>query len=942
MASRESLNVLEHIPLNRLQDPAPPISRKRKICDLTDDSEAQNIVIRAHAASLSDDPFVLQPIAVLPRTRLPFDWLDIPSVSSPIQSGSLFMANIPVLESNPPVEPIVLVVRLITDGALYAIERVKQGVYALSQLARGVEEGDIRVAVKASSRPVSAGLGGRCTPLKGRNAGCPRGWWQVAEIEDPAPNLDAQIATKRVKVNFAFGVTPHLMERHETQVKDMPPTDPMDRSSSCDLHQMLSALPETQEHHTEPVGAQEMGEDPCPAAQSPQELLDGLREQYLQALYVSKASVAYFAKGPLPRCRAAFQSPVSSSYRSSHLTEFYREAILPVKKMDLKYRETLPAIIQDVMLAVSDDEMAGPKKRQSKKKKKTLGKNGLYSEEDQFIRQWWKNRPLTETGALVETSREAELKKHVSDLRLRETQLQILLILEAMALEAAATDAAKTVSIEATTSDQNPPKPRPKTKKPQDLNVILELHLDRLCIWHAVGFGDTAISDLANSGSNPPSSKPAGNDAMRDFCTEVIIPFYASRLPDRCKSITRKLGVSVGTKSPFAKSSSRKISRGEPGAAIERHSSQKHPRRTLQTDLTTNEQTASQGRSRPSLSRSNTVSSQPEAGRNSLAPLLPVLSTSVRGGIQKAKRAENREVDLIAVARQHETKLKRVQLLADQKKELDAAILALRKPNRELVAQDIANDADKRLTTSGSSRKPKNPVRNPFQQGVQVMATPKGSRKKDAVIGLPPLPKSLVRSSPKARGSSTSFSSPFSGEPQVIPGSTVRPSSFSGASLSTDVGAVQETPSRRPAQPPNSLNDATGLNVAESPSFPGTGNLFRVPRRPAAPPLANGPCTPVAARHVNVTDADADADADADVDRHLDASRSRAPPPPPLFSLSGIKATPVKSSTVLETPPKPGAGSLFHSGGGRPVVPVTPEKSIYAHLGWDDDDSLIL
>ncbi|KAL4947697.1 DNA replication regulator SLD3-domain-containing protein [Aspergillus filifer] len=927
MASRGSSTVLESIPLNQLHDAPHPQIKKRKL-SATSEWPVENIIIRAHAASLYDEPYVLEPLAVISQHQLPFDWLDIPSTLSQIQSGSLFVANIPALEDQHQHEPKVLIVRLASDGGLYVIERVKRGIYSLSKLSRGVEEGDVRVLVKSSSQRLNTLP--PCTPRKQDNCVAGGDWWAIAQVDDPAPDMSLPVPAKRAKVELVFGVSDDSVGNNEP-MKSVSPMDSMHRSSSCDVR--MVSVPPVSQPPAEAIVSGEMDENMGEAPQSSQELLDGLREQYLQALYVSKASVAYFAKGPLPRCRVAFQAPDSTS-DISELVAFYREAILPAKRMDLKFRETLPATLHDIVLTVSDDD-AAPKKRKSKKK--TLGRNGLYAMEPDYIRSWWKNRAMTETGSSVETSRDAEIKKQVSDLRMRETQLQILLILETIALETAAADGAKADQEDASVAVSE--KPKSKTKKSQDLNVMLELHLDRLCIWHAVSFDDAAVTESQASGSNHQNGK-GGSDAMRDFCTEVIIPFYASRLPDRCKAITRKLGVSAGTASPFPKTAKKPRKESKESEATERNSQKS--RRTLHRVLT-DEQTASQSRSQPSLHRSITAPSQIESKRET-TPLLPTLSTSVRGGIQKAKRAENREVDLFAVARQHETKLKRVQMLADQKKELDAAIHALRKPNRELVAKDIAQDAEKR---SSSSRKPKNPVRNPLGQGVQVMATPSKVRKRDAVGGQP-LPKSVTRS--KAKTTIVPTSSPFISEPQVIPGSTIRPSSFSGAPFNPD-SAVQETPSRRSSQPLSFSKPIASPIVSESP-VPGTGNLFRVPQRLAPRSTETNPLTPVKSQSANMVDADVAPET---------PQPNLAPPPPPLFTLPS-RITPSKSSMIFETPPKPKAAAPVPVVVGRrpsvtsapslgaisgpsttmssaaPVVPVTPEKSIYSALGWDDDD----
>ena len=580
--------------------------------------------------------------------------------------------------------------------------------------------------------------------------------------------------------------------------------------------------------------------------------------------------------------------------------------------MDLKYRETLPATIRDVVITISEDETA-PRTKKRKSKKKKLGKSGLYSEEEGFIRKWWKDRSLSENGVLIETSRESDTRRHIGDLRLRETQLQILLILETIALESAAAEEAKKANENGEKDMEEAPKT--KTKKSQDLNVLLELHLDRLCIWHAVNFEEATVPDSVKASDGHLSGKKVESDAVRDFCTEVIIPFYASRLPDKCKLITRKFGVSSTSSSHKQASHSKRSSRTQPGSTTRREQPQKS-RCSLHRVLT-DEQSTSQGR-RPSLPRSNTTPAYPDAKRESMEPLLPMVGSKIRGGIQKAKRVENREVDLNATAKEHETKLKKVQILVDQKKELDAAIQALRKPNRELVAKDIAEDADKRVS-SGSARKQKNPVRNPLGQGVQVMATPKGHRKKD--VGLPP-PRSFVRTS-----ASQNNSSPFGGEPQFVPGSAVRPRSFPAPSISRvpdsdinqgEVGTIQETPSKRPPQPSRSTVDQS------SPAVKGTP--FRVPSRPAPRSTDVAPSTPVSSRRANLS--------------HLQSGQTKSSmimQTPPKQSPKPPRLVPGSPAAVMATPDKTIANFRV------PVsskVPVTPEKSIYEQLGWDDDDEL--
>ncbi|KAI2900604.1 hypothetical protein CBS76997_1393 [Aspergillus niger] len=977
--SPPSSNILAPIPLNLVPNhptstslSAAPLHnhpyKKRKVSHSENlnvhndvfavSEEPQTISIRSQSASLSEDqdPYHhLTPITTLSRNAIPFSWIDFEPREHKVQNAGLqgwcniFVGDIPVLE-NEHAGDTVLAVRVVGEAGVWMVERVKRGVYALMRL-RGVGEGEVVVAAKASAGsafPFSFSSG-----MEQRRGRKDVGeWWEVAKIEDPEPVVLGKRGRSVADVEVVFG---HVFE--ETHARET--QDEMLRSDEGSEGPVLLGVGEQSGDVTATAAA---GEQDVEVTQSPQELLDGLREQYLQALYVSKTSVAYFAKGPLARCRAAFQSSDNESSKPAQLVEFYREAILTAKRMDHKYRETLPTTIQDLLLSVSDDEAAPPKRKRRSTKKK-LGKNGLYPEEGDLIRKWWRDRALNDQGLPSEMSRDAESKKHIADLRLRETQLQILLILETMALETIIADEKKR---EGNGEGADKPTKTAKGKKPQDMNVMLELHLDRLCIWHAVSFEETVVADSAKT--NHLSGKKVESDAVRDFCTEVIVPFYASRLPDKCKLITRKLGVSTAI-SPFTKQSQTKKTPREPGTPVERQHAQKS-RRAFQRVLT--DQAPSQTRQPPSLSRSNTTPAPTESRRESLDPLLPTVSANVRGGIQKAKRVENREVDLNAVARQHETKLKKMQMLVDQKKELDAAIHALRKPNRELVAKDIAEDASKRLSTGGgSSRKPKNPVRNPHGQGVQVAATPKGSRKKDAMADMPPLPKSLSQPALIPQGSSSS--SPFTSEPQIVPGSNIRPSSNSGLFRSADDGAIQETPTRRPTQPLSSAD------IGASPKRKISGPLFRVPSKPAPAPTSvpapvppvfrtteKGPTTPIAARHV-----------DAYMPRVKSIGSSKpsmimeTPPKPamaPIFSIpsapviaetaaaepAAVAGTPVKgattatTTTITTTPAKANvfatpvkgtsAARLAVPTTAAAAVPATPEKSIYAQLGWDDDD----
>ncbi|KAF3384298.1 hypothetical protein F1880_002348 [Penicillium rolfsii] len=969
-ATPGALDPLSSSSLNKLHETQPP-TKKRKIG--ADNAAGQlsttSIVIRAHAASLSDEPLILEPICLIHRSRFPLSWLEDASWSrSDVQPGGLFGADIPALERDlrACAEPTMLAVRLAAIGGLYVVERVKRGIYSLSRLARWVQEGDIVVAVKGwqGSRDVvmDADVEEKpCTVHDGFN------WWQNAQIEEPLSDLGLGDEFAGLQVDVVFGSS--VRDEPNVQPSFVDVLEHRGQSVASTAIGVDSQTNTSFELRDWPVlGASDsMDMDPAPnMRQSPEELLNGLRQHYLEALYISKTSLAYFAKGPLTRCRTSFQNcDPEQTQTPGQLIEFYRDAVLTAKKMDLKYRESLPASVREAVLAVSDNEAALTKKRKAKKKK--LGKNGLYPEEDDFVRKWWKDRNMVDTS-IQEGSYGAETKRHISDLRLRETQLQILLILEVMALEA--TPMEKKDSDNVNPAGEETTTPKKRTKKPQDLNVLLELHLDRLCIWHAVSMEESSAADSAKTSSftdSHNSGKKVESDAVRDFCTEVIIPFYASRLPEKCKLITRKFGVSGGI-SPAAKKtqSSSKSRRLEPGSEVKREPPAQKPRRSLQRVLTDEKAAASLPR-HPSLSRSKTAPTQHDAKRDSTDPMLPtVMGGSVRGGIQ-VKRVENREIDLNAAARQHESKLRKVQMLAEQKKELDSAIQTLRKPNREVVARDIAEDATKRMSTGGGSfRKAKNPVRNPLGEGVQVMATPRGNRRKDAVVGLPPLPRSLV---PSRSFAGEMEDRSLAESPLMIPSSTRRAISFSGPDSSpfgsqrtsrkrpreaqtqpTELGSIQETPTR-----PSSrlLFDSQSTDLARRPSISsakGKG-LFRVPDLPAprsdhtdpfAYPQAMAPTTPISSRRQNTMPAPDSPPNPGKSPQDPRSSMITETPPKQQGPNSTLapRSVPLLFPSTSPVPLSPAVvGSAFKN---TTLVPVTPEKSqtktIYEQLGWDDDE----
>lgn len=204
--------------------------------------------------------------------------------------------------------------------------------------------------------------------------------------------------------------------------------------------------------------------------------------------------------------------------------------------MDTKYREALPELVKGFPFdSLSDDEYTTVIQTISKKirksKKSNVGKNGLYPGEEVNIARWWLSRDLSSVSCDSADAREEATRSAVLEQRARETQMQIILSLETLALESVATsqpvkNVPPTEFVEGDGGSQDKRKNKPK--KPQDLSMLLDLLVDRLCIWQSMSVDEMKTS---NGEAKPESqqgakstAKAAGRDHLRQFCVDVVLP----------------------------------------------------------------------------------------------------------------------------------------------------------------------------------------------------------------------------------------------------------------------------------------------------------------------------------------------------------------------------------------------------------------------------------
>jgi DNA replication regulator SLD3 len=840
--------------------------------------------IKPYPDSPYDKPVTFKPIRVINRSQLPLSFLDTTAAEQSPPNG-LFTARIDVLEQDE-VETgrgadasKVLVAQYEINRVLYAIERIQARAYSICKLAPWLKEKDVAELwdpANVSAYPVPSAL------LPDRNVGGP--WWQHAVLDTQL----AELPTKRARMS--------MVRRPAETVHVKPePQSEADHVTIPSSHLEIPTVPDPA--HEAP--AQTL---------TPTEQLDLLVQQYLEAVYTSKTSLAYFVKGPITRIRNAFTSPDEEAPPTHELVAFLRSMLLSPKASEKKYYEKLPTLIRAMPVGMISDEETTTKPSKAKKSKKRtkLSRDGVYPLEDAFIKKWWRSEmPNADNNG--QEAIEMRIRRRIGDLRVRETLAQLILMLEIIALESLATY--KGPSEKEPLVDENEPReishdqPKKRKKKLDDIALQLDLLLDKLSIWHATEEVGILVFDskAAKQQDSADSNGKNGNDRLHGFCVEVIVPFYMSRLPEQALAVNKKLG------GPVIASSKRKAIR--PPLASKKSGDSKEPemkksRRSLARVAT--DTAGKTGRKEtPSLARSATDTAllrQSSIKREtSEAPLSAIpfkrSPSRARQSMSQLRHLQGREMDLTATSAAAAAKLKHKARVEDDLKE---AIATLKKPNRDLAAGSYMAEIEKReLGSANRSRKQANPVRKVVKD-VQVTATPRVGRRTKNVVEQTPV---YYHQDPFVRPSATEA---------VLQSDLVIPSSGIRQPSSVVPGTIQRSVTvRELAQP----------GIAETPSKAPTTKLFTsgAARRTIF-------ATPVKSS-TRLFDADPHPTSNI-FETPVKAAHSSSPTDihamPPI-----IAATPVKTAVSQEEI--------------APITFMTPEKqaeepSIYDALGWNDDD----
>jgi len=253
----------------------------------------------------------------------------------------------------------------------------------------------------------------------------------------------------------------------------------------------------------------------------------------------TKGSLAYFAKGPLSRARAAFHLDYDSTLEMNDLIEFLKSLVMNTVQIDKKYRETIPKIQAEMKTTFEDSDAeqgqgkGKPRKRKIKKMK--IGQDGLYPDEDEHIRRWWTaHMPRAEDReeSTTKSNEQQDTRLQISLLRSRETQLQMIIILEILALEPllqreANANESQLPGLPLSEETQETPKEPPaKKRNKHNLPFLLDVHADRLCIWQSTALDELNVANESQSDTRPGSRKSLASttDPLKDFCVDIIVP----------------------------------------------------------------------------------------------------------------------------------------------------------------------------------------------------------------------------------------------------------------------------------------------------------------------------------------------------------------------------------------------------------------------------------
>lgn len=279
-----------------------------------------------------------------------------------------------------------------------------------------------------------------------------------------------------------------------------------------------------------------------------QSLQSMLVSKYYENLYKGKTPVSYFAKSTLSRARAMSKEKYSATDNTLQQRILYIEKLLPY--------------LEEMVLDIIDlDAKYDPKNFYHAVSSES--NSVAYSiEEQRYMKLWFSI--LEETVPNL-TFISPEFIDGIETLKTREVQMQIILLLEILALEhhkdlklgkqkketkkSAATsfiqnrsDGKSLVRLSKKAKLRKKKEELEKPEKPRlNTEVLATAMFDILCIRNLSNIDSSSLIPHLGSKSlfGNPAQETAAADKTQEFCREAVMPFYSSKLPDLCKKFVQ-------------------------------------------------------------------------------------------------------------------------------------------------------------------------------------------------------------------------------------------------------------------------------------------------------------------------------------------------------------------------------------------------------------------
>jgi len=278
-----------------------------------------------------DHPLTVIPVASFPRAFLPISWL---SGSTP----RIFSTHSPENLTRAIGLGVVMVAKVEGEKSMVIMERVDDHVYSMCSLRKDLKIKDIRYVAKTSrdndiKLEVKA-LNAAAMPVDGSE------WWTSMTVQTLPSDINRQIF-----LEFLHRETPSIpslvsylkvanFRASEEMAVDTPTSEGLfsrhDSEFSAD-----SGYISSNESLSNPVHT--------------------IKSQYLESLYSTKTSLAYFAKSALSRARSEYTAGDKS------LNSVLSHLILKGGQFNLKYETAIPKFINDD--SISSDFIAEEERR---------------------------------------------------------------------------------------------------------------------------------------------------------------------------------------------------------------------------------------------------------------------------------------------------------------------------------------------------------------------------------------------------------------------------------------------------------------------------------------------------------------------------------------------------------------------------------------------------